>query len=103
MKEKQCEICLEWKETDKLKGDVCRTCITKLRQMPEFIPKEHKEQTLKNIKLNNQSDEYSHLSKNDKAVFLRCSKCQWLREIDYLNLKIYCSQPKCLKRSGKDV
>ena len=103
MEEKQCEICLEWKDKDKFKGDVCRTCIAKLRQMPEFIPKEYKEQTLKNIKLNNQSDEYSHLLKSDKAVFLRCSKCEWLRKIDYLNLKIYCSQPKCLKRSDKDV
>lgn len=71
--------------------------------MPEFIPTEYKEQYVKNVKLNNQVDKYSYLSKNDKAVFLRCLKCQWLREIDYLNLKIYCSQPKCLKRSDKDV
>lgn len=103
MNEKQCEICLEWKDKDKFKGDVCQTCISKLRKMPEFIPKEYKEQTLKNVKLNNQSDQYSRLSEHDKAVFLRCLKCEWLRKIDYLNLKIYCSQPKCLKRSDEDV
>lgn len=103
MEEKQCEICLEWKEKSKFNGSVCRTCIAKLRKMPEFIPTEYKEQTLKNVKLNNQSDEYSHLLKSDKAVFLRLPKCEWLRKIDYLNLKIYCSQPKCLKRSDKDV
>lgn len=102
MEEKQCEICLEWKEKSKFNGNICRTCIGKLRQMPEFIPKEYKEQHLKNIKLNNQVDKYSYLSKSDKAVLLRCSKCQWLRKIDYLNLKIYCSQPKCTKRGEKN-
>ena len=103
MEEKQCEICLEWKETNKFHGNICRTCIEKLRQMPEFVPTEYKEQTLKNVKLNNQADQYSHLSRSDKAVFLRCLKCEWLREIDYLNLKIYCSQPKCIKRGDEYV
>ncbi len=103
MEENQCEICLRWKEKDKFEGKICKSCITRLRQMPRFIPMEYKEQQLKNVKLNNQIDRYSHLSKIDKAVFLRCSKCEWLRKIDYLNLKIYCSQPQCIKRSDKDV
>ena len=46
--------------------------------------------------------EFSAQSKEDKATFLMCSKCECLRKIDYENCKIYCSKPKCKKRSEKN-
>lgn len=103
MEEKQYEMCLKRKQKSKFNSNICQTCIEKIHQTPKFIPLEYKKQCLKNAKLNNQSDKYSHLSKSDRAVFLCCLKCEWLREIDYLNLKIYCSRPKCVKRGDKDV
>lgn len=90
-----CEICLNWYSKKAIKEKICKSCNKSIEKMPATMPLEAKIDCLKNIKLKNKPDKYGSLSKKDKAAFLMCSNCEWLREIDYINLKIYCSLPRC--------
>lgn len=81
-----------------MKDKICGLCTRELQRFPSEIPEKKKIEYLKNIKLNNRKNQYSGLSKHDRAAFVLCSHCEWLREIDYLNLKIYCSVPRCQKQ-----
>ena len=98
LKEIQCETCFKWYDKKYIKDKICSLCTRELQRLPKEIPPTKKIEYLKNIKLNNKKNQYSGLSKHDRAAFVLCSHCEWLREIDYLNLKIYCSMPHCQKQ-----
>lgn len=98
LNEIQCETCFKWYREKYIKDRICGLCTKELYRLPNEMSANKKIEYLKNIKLNNRKNQYSGLSKSDKAAFVLCSHCEWLREIDYLNLKIYCSVPQCQKQ-----
>lgn len=103
LNEIQCGVCLNWYEEKYIENKICRRCTKEIKQMPKGMSLESKIEYLKNAKLNKKPNKLSILSKKDKAAFLMCKGCAWLRKIDYINLKIYCSMPKCKKRGDKNV
>ena len=102
LNEVQCKTCFKWYSKKYMKDKICGLCIKELQRLPNEISSKKKVEYLKNIKFNNQKNQYSGLSKLDKAAFVLCSNCEWLRNIDYMNLKIYCSMPQCQKQTKKN-
>lgn len=102
LNEIQCDICLNWYEEKYIENKICRRCAKEIKQMPKEMSLESKIEYLKNAKLNKKPNKLSSLSKDDRATFFMCQNCEWLRKIDYTNLKIYCSKPTCKKGEIKN-
>ena len=97
LKESQCELCFKWYSKKILKNGVCPECLEEMRLVPDSFSIEDKKDFIRNIKAHKKSNIFKYLTTNEKTQLQRCEKCEWLRNIDYLNLKIHCASPICKK------
>lgn len=97
LKEKQCEVCYKWHNKSILKGNVCPKCLEEMETIPNTFSMEEKKDFLKYFKNSNKKNVFTNLTQNEIEQLKKCKSCVWLRNIDYLKLKINCASPICQK------
>ena len=99
-REKECSICLAWFEEKEIVDGKCKGCREDIRNTPKGMTKEEKIDHITKIKQGLLENRYKKLYLSEKRKLELCSKCEWLRFIDYLNCKVYCGKPVCGKWVG---
>ena len=97
LKEKQCDICYKWCNKKILKGGICPECLEEMETIPNSFSIEEKKDFIKHFKNNKKKNIFRSLTQKDAERLKICRSCVWLRNIDYLKLKINCASPVCKK------
>lgn len=94
-REKECSICLAWFEEKEIVNGKCKCCREDIRNAPKSMTEEEKIDHITKIKQGLLENRYKKLYLSEKRKLELCSKCEWLRFIDYLNCKVHCGKPVC--------
>ncbi len=94
-KEKQCSICLTWFNENRLDKGKCVNCREDIRNAPKGLTEEEKLEYVIKIKQRLLENRYKKLYLSEKKKLKICSKCEWLRFIDYFRCKVHCGKPVC--------
>lgn len=93
--QKPCNICLAWFDKKEIVDGKCVSCREAIKNAPKDMTEREKLEYVIKIKQRLLNNKYKKLYLSEKKKLEICSKCEWLRFIDYFRCKVHCGKPVC--------